>query len=139
VVENTVLGPIRVPPTGFFQVNPPVLDKMLDAVSLLIRDIAPATLIDAYCGCGVFSIAAARAGVAHVLGIEVNRAAIRLADQNRIEREMTGVAFTAARAETALAEALDCVDPETAAVRSRRGSRGISCMCRVHPTCWRAM
>lgn len=93
-----------VSPTAFFQTNVGAAEKMIEVV---MQEIGDATsVLDLYCGSGLFSLPLAKAG-ARVLAIEENRQAIADAEANvRINRLPPGrVRFVASRAEDALARA----------------------------------
>ena len=69
----------------FFQNNPFLLPRFAEFV--VQSAVGPANLIDAYCGVGFFGILAA-SSFDNVVGIEVNKNAIKLAKENA---EMNGV------------------------------------------------
>jgi 23S rRNA (uracil1939-C5)-methyltransferase len=93
-----------VSPTAFFQTNVGAAEKIVDVVMQEIGDAK--SVLDLYCGSGLFSLPLAKAG-ARVLAIEENRQAIADAEANvRINRLPPGrVRFLASRAEDALARA----------------------------------
>jgi tRNA/tmRNA/rRNA uracil-C5-methylase (TrmA/RlmC/RlmD family) len=105
-VENTVLGALETPLTGFFQINPPVLNEILSHVMKILADAKPQALIDVYSGSGVFAIAAATVGISHVLGIELDSASVKAAVCNVKTRNMDNVLFLAQPAGRALQSAL---------------------------------
>lgn len=80
--ERLAWGEVEVPLDGFFQVNPAVGGRLVDAVAEWVRVDPPKALIDLYCGVGVFGFAAARQGVGRVLGVETGRAAVAAARDN---------------------------------------------------------
>lgn len=82
LTESTPLGNIDVPRRCFFQVNPSALDLLLEEVTQPIRTLKPRCVVDLYCGVGLFAIAAARAGVPAVWGIDSDTRAIRAAKRN---------------------------------------------------------
>ncbi len=110
IEEDTVMGPIKAPLKGFFQVNVSVLNMLLECVAGIVRDIEPASFVDVYCGSGLFSIAAASAGVANVLGIEADTSLVKAAELNCREKGLDNVTFLADSAGNVLGNALDCVD-----------------------------
>jgi tRNA/tmRNA/rRNA uracil-C5-methylase (TrmA/RlmC/RlmD family) len=107
--ETTRLGELRVHYGDFFQVNPAVADLLLAEVEAEVRASAPEAVVDAYCGVGPFALAAARAGVPAVLGMDSGGTAIRAARHNAAALGLQRVEFMACRVERRLAEALDCV------------------------------
>jgi 23S rRNA (uracil1939-C5)-methyltransferase len=93
-----------VSPTAFFQTN---VGAAAEMVKIVMQEAgSPATVLDLYCGTGLFSLPLARAG-ARVLAIEENRQAIADAEANaRLNRLPPGqVRFVASRVEDALARA----------------------------------
>ncbi len=95
LIETTCLGPISVPYRSFFQVNIPIADALIRRVQDLLRAFSPAAMVDLYCGAGIFALAAGKAGVPAVLGIDRNRAAIRIARKNARRHGLPGVRFEA--------------------------------------------
>ena len=87
LTERTpVLGRMRVPARGFWQMNPEVGGALVAAATDLLRAEAPARLLDLYCGVGVFGLSAAEgAGVPLVVGADTGRAAVRAAEANARE------------------------------------------------------
>jgi tRNA/tmRNA/rRNA uracil-C5-methylase (TrmA/RlmC/RlmD family) len=106
LTEWTSLGPLRVPADGFFQVNPFVADRLVELVAEAVRRADPRLVVDAYCGVGVFALAAARAGAPAVEGLDADERAVEAAGRNAAERRVSGVAFRAAPVERGLAAAL---------------------------------
>lgn len=87
-----------VSPTAFFQTN---VGAAAEIVRLVLEEVGPArTVLDLYCGTGLFSLQLARAG-ARVVAIEENRQAIKDAEANvRLNRLPDGQArFIAGRVE----------------------------------------
>ncbi len=76
-----------VPRDGFFQANLYLTDKLVDEVCLLAAASEINTLLDAYCGSGLFSIFLSSCAK-HVIGIEINEKSVKYA---RINAENTGV------------------------------------------------
>ncbi len=91
-----------VSPTAFFQTNVGAAEEL---VNLVLQEVRSAgTVLDLYCGSGLFSLQLAKAG-AMVTAVEENRQAIADAEANlRLNRLPSGrVRFLAARVEDALA------------------------------------
>lgn len=101
-----------VSPTAFFQTNVGAAGEL---VRLVVEEIGAAkTVLDLYCGSGLFSLALARAG-ARVTGVEENRQAIKDAEANaRLNRLPDGqVRFIAGRVEDELARLSIRMQPDT--------------------------
>jgi len=80
--EQSVLGSIQVPRRSFYQINPTVADSLLTEVQTIVRQVAPQTVLDIYCGVGVFALAALAAGAHDAFGIDTDARAIRAARHN---------------------------------------------------------
>lgn len=93
--ETTPGGPLLVPRGSFFQVNPWAAALLFETVRAILRQAAPARMVDLYCGVGFFSLAACRAGVARGAGVDSDPAAIAAAVQNGRRPGMTGFTFDA--------------------------------------------
>ncbi|MCA1808293.1 MAG: 50S ribosomal protein L11 methyltransferase [Lentisphaerae bacterium] len=104
--EQSAVGEIRVPRGSFFQVHPAVARALTETFMLQAGAWAPQRALDIYCGVGVFAMAAARAGVPEVRGIDNDSQAIRAARHNARQADRP-VAFQAADAGRALAELAD--------------------------------
>jgi len=76
-----------VPRDGFFQANLYLTDKLVDEVCRLAATDEINTLVDAYCGSGLFSIFLAPYAK-NVIGIEINEKSVKYA---QINAENTGV------------------------------------------------
>ena len=63
-------------PQSFFQTNTKVAEAMYAQGREWVREVAPRSLWDLYCGVGGFALAAARAGFPRVTGVEVSSGAI---------------------------------------------------------------
>jgi tRNA/tmRNA/rRNA uracil-C5-methylase (TrmA/RlmC/RlmD family) len=72
---------LRFPVTVFSQVNEAMLPVMAEAVIARLGDLAGRTLLDLYCGYGLFSLVAGGAA-AHVVGVDVDGPAVEAARAN---------------------------------------------------------
>ena len=90
----------------FFQNNPFILADLVDYVVQQAADEGLKTLIDAYCGVGVFSLAASR-HFDHCFGIEINANAIHWANANAVINKVDNCTFRLGKAES-IFEGLVC-------------------------------
>ncbi len=102
--EDTVLGQISVPLGSFFQINPYVSDLLIKKVQAEIKKLAPKALLDLYCGCGLFSIAAGQAGVKIITGLDCDEAAIKAAEYNAKQHKLNDFEFVANGADKGFVE-----------------------------------
>ncbi|MCK5844130.1 MAG: class I SAM-dependent RNA methyltransferase [Victivallales bacterium] len=80
--ESTVLGSVSVPWDGFFQVNPEVANILIGRVVAAVEEFAPKSVVDLYCGCGLFSLATAKAGIERISGLDSDASTIEAARYN---------------------------------------------------------
>ncbi len=113
LTEETVLGPVLVPPGSFFQVNIPLTNLLLQDLSDVISRLQPAAALDLYCGCGVFALAAGKAAVPAVLGIDRDREAVEAARKNARNHKLPGLQFEPLSAREGLKFGLAPLKPET--------------------------
>ncbi|MEI6971988.1 MAG: 50S ribosomal protein L11 methyltransferase [bacterium] len=127
--ENVVVGEMLVPRDSFSQINSALAGILVQRVIEQLKTNVPAAVIDLYCGAGLFSFAAADAGVPRVLGVDNDPEAVRAAQRNANVRNLNGCAFLARSAEAGLQEVLRSVAPATTTAivdPSRRGlERGV--------------
>ena len=82
----------RISPLSFFQVNPVQTEKLYNKAMELAGLTGRETVLDAYCGIGTIGITASgRAG--RVIGVELNRDAVRDAVQNAKRNEIKNIEF----------------------------------------------
>jgi tRNA/tmRNA/rRNA uracil-C5-methylase (TrmA/RlmC/RlmD family) len=124
-VEETGIGELKVPLNGFFQVNIPVLNSVVDYVGKVTRQIAPSAFVDAYCGAGPFAIAASEEGVPDVLGIDSDDASIGAAEINCRDRGIDNVSLIDEHAGRILDEALEQVEGADVCVLADPPRRGL--------------
>jgi tRNA/tmRNA/rRNA uracil-C5-methylase (TrmA/RlmC/RlmD family) len=106
LTERVLDLPLRVPAGGFFQVNPPVLDQLAGWLREAYRGLQVETLVDGYCGCGVFALCLAGLTGGEVIGIESDPAAIRCAEENARTAGLKRCRFIAGAVEDHLESAL---------------------------------
>ena len=81
----------------FFQNNPFLLPRMVDAVVAAASADGARVLVDAYSGSGLFALAAA-ARFEQVVGVELSPGAVAAARENAARNGLPAVSFTAANA-----------------------------------------
>lgn len=106
LMETTPIGDLQVPRGGFAQINPEVMCLLVEQVVSLIKQGAPEYLLDLYAGAGLFALAAAKAGVKNVLGVEVNGPAVRSARSNARRLKLESVTFAEGDATVVFAAAM---------------------------------
>lgn len=116
LIEETCLGSVQVSYRSFFQVNIPIANALIRSVTNIISKIQPAAVIDLYCGIGLFALAAGKAGVPAVLGIDRNKAAIRSARKNAKKHDLPGLRFEVMAARAGLEYGLSPLKPEETTV-----------------------
>lgn len=88
----------RISAKSFYQINPVqtqvLYDKALEFAGLTGRE----KVLDAYCGIGTIGIVAAKSGAGSVLGVELNRDAVKDAAVNAKENGLTNARFVCADA-----------------------------------------
>lgn len=115
VVRERVDGlELRFPAGEFFQNNPFLLGAFVRHVRERAAGGGARFLVDAYCGSGLFALAAARAFV-HATGIEVSEPSIRWARENAAANAPGNCAFVAGDAAAIFAQ-VDYAPDETAVV-----------------------
>lgn len=80
--EETAFGTLEVPRGSFFQVNLGCAELLAAETVRMIRDSKATRLADLYCGCGFFSIAAAKSGIGSVVGVDSDPETIKSAVKN---------------------------------------------------------
>lgn len=89
-IEETLAGrPFRLMPLGFFQVNPDVLEALVEWLRPHLA--GRARVLDLYCGGGVLGLAAAEDS-AELVGIDTNAEGIAAARKDAIRHERAGSA-----------------------------------------------
>lgn len=102
VIPETLLGKtLHVPLGSFFQVNADVITGVLQHVRRVVDATGCRTLVDAYCGIGLFSLMLADA-VDHCYGIEIDAAAIKVANDNAARLGIANCDFYAGKTERLL-------------------------------------
>ncbi len=76
----------------FFQVNPETAEVLLEAIASRLDLQGTERLVDAYCGIGTFTLPLAKR-VQQAIGLEINPAAIAIAQENAQLNGLTNVSF----------------------------------------------
>jgi tRNA/tmRNA/rRNA uracil-C5-methylase (TrmA/RlmC/RlmD family) len=113
LVESSVLGPLSVPRDSFYQMNPGVADLLVKRVMERLQSQRPSTLVDLYCGVGIFSLAAASLGISRVIGLDIDGPGIKAAAYNAKKLGFTAIEWVTANAEKGLGK-LRLTHPELA-------------------------
>ena len=82
--EETAFGTLEVPCGSFFQVNLKCADLLAGETVRMAKDSKASSLVDLYCGCGFFSIAAVKAGIELVIGVDSDPDTIKSAVKNAV-------------------------------------------------------
>jgi len=85
----------------FFQTNSAQAGTLVDLVRALAGPLAGATVVDVFCGVGLFTLALA-ADAAHVAGVEIVEAAVIAARENAAANGVANVSFDAGDARLTL-------------------------------------
>jgi 23S rRNA (uracil1939-C5)-methyltransferase len=102
VIPETLLGKtLHVPVGSFFQVNAGVISAALEHVRAIVQATGCRTIVDAYCGIGLFSLMLADT-VDHCYGIEFDAKAIKVANENASRLGLTNCDFYAGKTERLL-------------------------------------
>src|SRR5690606_20780751 len=83
-------------PTGFFQVNPSILPRVMAEVQSALKPRKTDRLLDLYCGAGLFTLPAAEA-CAQAIGIEGSPVSIEAAQRAAAAARLRNVRFVAGR------------------------------------------
>ena len=84
--ENTLCGELSTPADGFFQVNPGGVNALLQEMNGILAEFKPEVFLDLYCGVGLFSAAAALAGVPEICGADIAADSVAAAKYNLKQR-----------------------------------------------------
>lgn len=104
--QQTPIGHICVPLSSFFQTNDFVCEFLIKKIMQIISEISPKRVIDLYCGCGIFALAAAKSGVKFVDGADCDENAIKAAKINAFNLGLQNTKFFSVSAEKILGRIL---------------------------------
>ena len=101
-IKRTVKGKeFIVPPGGFFQANLYLTDQLVDEVCRLVMPQKLNTIVDAYCGCGLFSIFLSPYAQ-NIVGIETSEQAVKFARMNAERQGVHNAKFICGDVESVL-------------------------------------
>jgi len=95
----------RISAKSFYQINPLQTEVLYGKAMEFAGLTGKEKVLDAYCGIGTIGIVAAKSGAGSVLGVELNRDAVRDARVNARENGVKNILFTCADAGALLEEA----------------------------------
>lgn len=95
----------RISARAFYQINPVQTEVLYGKAMEFAGLTGKERVLDAYCGVGTIGIVAAKSGAAEVVGVELNRDAVRDAVANARENGLKNVRFTCGDAGAFMEEA----------------------------------
>ena len=101
--ENFAGVELHITADTFFQVNTAAAELLFNTVVEQLQLQGSESIVDAYCGIGTFSLPLARK-VRQVIGIEVNPASVRQAQNNAVLNQIDNATFYAGRVKDCLKE-----------------------------------
>ncbi len=102
LLEERVDGKtFQIPVNSFFQTNTEMAGRLIATAREFLADRPPETLLDLYCGVGLFGICLA-SSAKKIIGVELDADAITLARANAAANGVTNATFIAAKAEDLL-------------------------------------
>lgn len=102
VIEEVVLGKaLQAPVASFFQVNREVIELALQHTRQVFATSGCKTLVDAYCGIGLFALMLGHIA-GHIYGIEADATAIKAANANAARLGLTNYDFYPGKTERLL-------------------------------------
>lgn len=105
-IIDTLCGcKFRISPKSFYQINPVQTEVLYGKAMELAGLSGKERVLDAYCGIGTIGIVAAKSGAGSVLGVELNRDAVKDAITNARENKIKNIYFTCADAGEFMADA----------------------------------
>ena len=92
-IEDILCGfHFRISPTSFYQVNAAQTEKLYKTAMMLARLNKRDRVVDAYCGIGTIGMVAAKTA-REVIGVELNKEAVRDAARNAVRNHMDNIRF----------------------------------------------
>lgn len=98
-IEDRLMGCLfRISARSFYQINPTQTEKLYGTAIEYTELTGKETFFDAYCGTGTIGIIAAKNGAEKVIGVELNRDAVKDAIANAKRNQIENIRFTCADA-----------------------------------------
>lgn len=98
-IEDRLMGCMfRISARSFYQINPTQTEKLYGTALEYAGLDGSETFFDAYCGTGTIGILAAKNGAKQVIGVELNRDAVKDAIANAKRNQIGNIRFTCADA-----------------------------------------
>lgn len=93
-IEETLCGcTFRISAKSFYQINPVQTEVLYNKAIELAGLTGKETVVDAYCGTGTIGLIAAKHGAGNVIGVELNRDAVRDAIANAKRNSVKNIYF----------------------------------------------
>lgn len=93
-IEDILCGcKFRISPKSFYQINPVQTEVLYGKAIEFANLTGDETVLDAYCGIGTIGIVAAKRGAGSVIGVELNKEAVKDAKQNATANELKNIRF----------------------------------------------
>ncbi|MBQ4253911.1 MAG: 23S rRNA (uracil(1939)-C(5))-methyltransferase RlmD, partial [Erysipelotrichaceae bacterium] len=133
-IEDILCGNIfRISPASFYQINPVQTEKLYNRAIEMAQLKKSDVLLDAYCGIGTIGITASRQ-VREVIGVEINKSAVRDAEINAKINDVENIRFfcqDAGKFMTSTNRKIDAVIMDPA--RAGADEKFLSSLVRLHP------
>ncbi|MBQ0136023.1 MAG: 23S rRNA (uracil(1939)-C(5))-methyltransferase RlmD, partial [Oscillospiraceae bacterium] len=93
-IEDELMGcTFRISAKSFYQINPQQTEKLYGTAIEYAGLTGKESVLDAYCGTGTIGIIAARRGAKNVIGVELEKAAVKDAISNAKRNEIDNIYF----------------------------------------------
>ena len=104
-IEDELCGcTFRISPGSFYQINPQQTEVLYNTAMDFAGLTGNETFFDAYCGTGTIGIIAATRGAKRVIGVELNKTAVRDAKSNARRNRIENIEFYAGDASRFITE-----------------------------------
>jgi len=137
MIEDELMGlTFRLSPASFYQVNAKMTEKLYETALSFAKLTPNDTVLDAYCGVGTIGMAACRSA-GQVIGVELNKAAVRDAIANAKRNGIENIRFFADDASDFLLRVAESGEKLDAIImappRSGSTERFLESACKVKP------